>query len=65
MEVAVEEVGSAPTSSERDGEIGSLARELARGYRELFDQFQRYAGMESAEAAEAVRTPRDHVLERV
>jgi hypothetical protein len=65
MEVVVEEVGSAPTSCDRDGEIGSLARELARGHNDLIDQFQRYAGMEAAEAAEAARTPRDHALERV
>jgi len=65
MDVVVEEVGSAPTSSDRDDEIGSLARELARGHNDLIDQFQRYAGMTAAEAAEAARTPRDHALERV
>jgi hypothetical protein len=65
MEVAVGEVESTLTSSDRDDEIGSLARELARGHRELIDQFQRYAGMEVVEAVEAARTPRDHALERV
>jgi hypothetical protein len=65
MDVAVEEVGSTPTSRDRDDEIGSLARELARGHRDLIDQFQRYAGMDAVEAAEAARTPRDHALERV
>ena len=61
----MEEIPVAPTSSDRDDEIGSLARELARGQSELIDQFQRYAGMEAAEAAEAARTPRDQALERV
>jgi hypothetical protein len=65
MEIVVEEVWSAPTSSHRDDDIGSLARELARGQRELIDQFQRYAGTDTVEAAEAARTPRDHALERV
>jgi hypothetical protein len=65
MDVAVEEVESTPTSRDPDDDIGSLARELARGHMELIDQFQRYAGMEAAEAAEAARTPRDHALERV
>jgi hypothetical protein len=65
MEVAVEGVRMTPTSSDRDDEIGSLARELVRGHRELIDQFQRYAGMGAAEAAEAASTPRDHAVERV
>jgi hypothetical protein len=65
MDVVVEEVGSAPTFSDQDDDIGSLARELARGQRDLIDQFQRYAGMDAAEAAEAARTPRDRALERV
>jgi hypothetical protein len=55
----------APTSSDQDDEIVSLARELARGHRDLIDQFQRYAGMDAEEAAEAARTPRDHARERV
>jgi hypothetical protein len=52
-------------SGDPDEEIGSLARELARGHNELIDQFQQYAGMEVAEAAEAASTPRDQALERV
>jgi hypothetical protein len=65
VEPVVEGVPVAATSGDPDDEIGSLARELARGQRELIDQFQRYAGMEAAEAAEAARTPREHALERV
>jgi hypothetical protein len=65
VEPVVEGIPVAATSSDPDDEIGSLARELARGHSDLIDQFQRYAGMEAMEAAEAAHTPRDHALERV
>jgi hypothetical protein len=52
-------------SGDPDNEIGSLARELARGQNDLIDQFERYAGMATAAAVEAASTPRDHALERV
>jgi hypothetical protein len=65
VEPVVEGIPVAAASSDRGDEIGSLARELARGHSDLLDQFQRYAGMAAAEAAEAARTPRDHALERV
>jgi hypothetical protein len=43
-------------------ELGSLARELGHGHRELVTQFQRYAGMELAEATEMARAPRQRAL---
>src|SRR5215210_7512150 len=51
MDIAAEGVPVPPTPGNWEDEIGSLARELARGQRELIDQFQRYAGMEAVEAA--------------
>jgi hypothetical protein len=65
VEPVVEGIPVAVTSGDPDDEIGSLARELARGHNDLIDQFQRYAGMEAAEAAEAAHTPHNHALERV
>jgi hypothetical protein len=65
VEPVLEGISATAISGDRGDEIGSLARELARGQRELIDQFQRYAGMTAAEAAEAARTPRDQALERV
>ena len=49
VESVLEGISVAATSGNPDDEIGSLARELARGQSDLIDQFQRYAGMEIAE----------------
>lgn len=62
MDIAAQGVPVPSTPGNWEDEIGSLARELARGHRDLIDQFQRYAGMGVAGAAAAARTPRDHAL---
>jgi hypothetical protein len=61
---APESVPAVSTSGD-PAEIGSLARELACGHRDLVDQYQRYAGMGPGEATEAALAPRDLALDRV
>lgn len=44
-------------------ELGSLARELGRAYDELIDSYKRSWRIETAEAIEKARTPRERALE--
>ncbi len=63
VEPAPERALAVPTAGALEDEIGSLARALARGHRDLVDQFQRYAGLGADEAAEAASSPRDRALD--
>ena len=55
----------APPSGDREDDIGSLARQLARGYAELVEAHRRSWGITPAEAEEKARMPRDRALEMV
>src|SRR5215216_3461616 len=48
-----------------EADIGSLARQLARGYAELVEAHRRSWGITPAEAVEKARMPRDRSLEMV
>jgi hypothetical protein len=54
-----------PSGDDCGDEIGSLARQLARGYTELVEAHRRSWGIAPAEAEEKARMPRDQALELV
>jgi hypothetical protein len=64
-EPAPEPVPAAPLIANQEAELGSLARELARGYAELVESHRRTWGIGTAEAEEKARTPRERALELV
>jgi hypothetical protein len=55
----------APPSRDDGDDMGSLARQLARGYAELVESHRRSWGITPAEAEEKARMPRDRALEMV
>ena len=65
LESAPESVPAAPLINDLEAEIGSLSRQLARGYAELVEAHRRSWGITSAEAEEKARMPRDQALEMV
>jgi hypothetical protein len=65
LESAPESIPAAPLIVHPEAEIGSLARQLARGYAELVESHRRSWGITPAEAVEKARMPRDRSLEMV
>src|SRR5215217_8188610 len=65
VESAPESIPAAPLIDHSEAEIGSLARQLARGYTELVESHRRSWGISPAEAVEKARMPRDRSLEMV
>ena len=55
----------ASPSRDHGDDLGSLARELARGYAELVESHRRSWGIGPAEAIEKARMPRERALELV
>ena len=64
-ESAPESIPAAPLIAQPETEIGSLARQLARGYAELVESHRRSWGISPAEAVEKAHMPRDQSLEMV
>src|SRR5215213_5883357 len=64
-EYAPQPVSAAPPITQPEAEIGSLARQLARGYAELVESHRRSWGITTAEAEEKAHTPHDRALEMV
>ena len=62
---AFEPVPAASLATDPEAEIGSLSRQLARGYADLVESHRRAWGITAAEAVEKARMPRDRALEMV